>query len=212
LIREKKEFEEFSPNDVLERILTHELMDMEIQQRRKFGELEAKMNNLKIKDVALQAYKSSKPSTSSKPSKSKSKKVEVESSTSGSSEDVDEGPHIEIGDMDLFLKTYKRGLKSKATSSPREGSPTRKRELATIVEAQSTLLRIALMRRKRASMIRTTRIKCTTRKIKRYITRGRRTMVEKPILVMNGTPVMKTLVMERIRKLQPLPSKSYSQT
>jgi hypothetical protein len=93
LIRKKKRFEEFSPNDVLGRILTHELMDKEIQHRKKIGELEAKLNNLKVKEVALHSHKSSKPSTSSKnttpskPSKSKSKKVEVESSTSDSSED-----------------------------------------------------------------------------------------------------------------------------
>jgi hypothetical protein len=83
LIREKKRFEEFSPNDVLRRILTHELMDKEIQHRKKIGELEAKLNNLKVKDVSLHANKSSKPtssskhSTSSKSSKSKSKKIEV---------------------------------------------------------------------------------------------------------------------------------------
>jgi hypothetical protein len=53
LIREKKRFEEFSPNDVLGRILTHELMDKEIQHRKKIGELEAKLNNLKVKEVAL---------------------------------------------------------------------------------------------------------------------------------------------------------------
>jgi hypothetical protein len=63
-------------------------MDKEIQHRKKFGELEAKFNNLKVKEVALHSHKSSKPSTSSKnstpskPSKSKSKKVEVESSIS----------------------------------------------------------------------------------------------------------------------------------
>jgi hypothetical protein len=39
LIREKKRFEEFSQNDVLGRILTHELMDKEIQHRKKIGEL-----------------------------------------------------------------------------------------------------------------------------------------------------------------------------
>jgi hypothetical protein len=77
------------------------------------GELEAKLNNLKVKEVALHSNKSSKPttsskhSTSSKPSKSKSKKVEVESSTSDSVEDEDEISHVEIGDMDLFMKTYK---------------------------------------------------------------------------------------------------------
>jgi hypothetical protein len=39
LIREKKRFEEFSPSDVLGRILTHELMKMEIQQRKSLESL-----------------------------------------------------------------------------------------------------------------------------------------------------------------------------
>jgi hypothetical protein len=34
--------------------------------------------------------------------------VEVESSTSDSSEDEDEGSLVEIGDMALFMKTYKK--------------------------------------------------------------------------------------------------------
>jgi hypothetical protein len=58
LIREKKRFEDFSPNDVLGRILTHELMDKEIQHRKKIGELEAKLNNLKVKEVALVSWNS----------------------------------------------------------------------------------------------------------------------------------------------------------
>jgi hypothetical protein len=117
LIREKKRFEEFSPNDVLGRILTHELMDKEIQHMKIIGELEANLNNLEVKDVAPHTNKSSKTttsskhSTSSKPSKSKLKKVEVESSASDSSEDEDESSDVEIGDMALFVKTYKRGLK-----------------------------------------------------------------------------------------------------
>jgi hypothetical protein len=127
LIREKKTFEEFSPNDVLRRILTHELMDREIHHRKKIGELEAKLNNLKVKDVALHANKSSKPSTSSKPSKSKSKKVEVESCTSDSSEDEDESPHVEIEDMVLFMKTYKKGLKKQGYKLAKKKFPNKKK-------------------------------------------------------------------------------------
>jgi hypothetical protein len=100
LIREKKRFEEFSPSDVLGRILTHELMEMEIQQRKKFGELEAKMENLKVKDkdVALKVSKSSK--------------VELDYSSSDSSEDEDdEVSSGEFGDVALFMRKYKKGLK-----------------------------------------------------------------------------------------------------
>jgi hypothetical protein len=82
LIKKNKRFEELSPNDVHGRILKHDLVDKEILHRKKMRELEAKMNNMKVKDVALQANKSSKPSTSSKAPKSRSRKVEVESSSS----------------------------------------------------------------------------------------------------------------------------------
>jgi hypothetical protein len=135
LIRNKKRFEEFSPNDVLGRILTHELMDKEIQHRKKISKLEAKLNNLKVKDVALHANKSNKPttstkhSTSSKSSKSKSKKIEVESSTSDSSEDEDEGSHVEIGDMALFMKTYKRGLKKQGYKFAKRKFPNKKKRI-----------------------------------------------------------------------------------
>jgi hypothetical protein len=76
--------------------------------------------------------------------------VEVESSTSDSSEDEDEGSHVEIGDMDLFMKTYKRGLKKQCYKFAKRKFPNKKRELATIVEAPITSLRIALMRREKA--------------------------------------------------------------
>jgi hypothetical protein len=41
-------------------------MDKEIQHRKKIGELEAKLNNLKVKEVAFHSNKTSKPTTSSK--------------------------------------------------------------------------------------------------------------------------------------------------
>jgi hypothetical protein len=91
------------------------------------------LNNLNVKEVALNSHKSSKPSTSSKnstpskPSKSKSKKVEVESSTSDSSEDEDEGSHVEIGDMALFMKTYKRGLKKQGYKFVKRKFPNKKK-------------------------------------------------------------------------------------
>jgi hypothetical protein len=117
LFREKNRFEEFSPNDVLGRIRTHELMEKEIQHRKKIGELEPKLNNLKVKDVALQSNNSSKPSTSSKhstsskPTRSKSKKVEVESSSSDSSDNEDEDSPVEIGDVAFFIRKYRTRLR-----------------------------------------------------------------------------------------------------
>ena len=60
LIRDKKKFEYFIPNDVLRRILTFDMQRKEANERKKLGELQAKLEGIKIKDVALKANKSSK--------------------------------------------------------------------------------------------------------------------------------------------------------
>jgi hypothetical protein len=205
LIREKKRFEEFSSNDVLGRMLTHELMDKEIQHRKKIGELEAKLNNLKVKEVALHSSKSSKPTTSSKhstpskPSKTKSKNVEVESSTSDLSEDEDEGSRVEIRDMVLFMKTYKRGLKKQGYKFAKRKFPNKKKRTCYNCGSTEHFIVACLMRKEKTRMI---RARGVTREIKNHITREE-TIVEKLILIMNGIPEMRVLVKRKGRKLQP---------
>jgi hypothetical protein len=57
--------------------------------------------------------------------------VEVESSTSDSSEDEDEDEdevsHVEIGDMALFMKAYKRGLKKQGYKFSKRKFPNKKK-------------------------------------------------------------------------------------
>jgi hypothetical protein len=61
LIRDKKKFGYFTSNDVLERILTFDMQREEENERKKLGELQAKLEGIKInKDVALKANQSSK--------------------------------------------------------------------------------------------------------------------------------------------------------
>ena len=55
LIRDKKKFEYFTPNDVLGSILTFDVHREESNERKKLGELQAKLEGIKIKDVALKA-------------------------------------------------------------------------------------------------------------------------------------------------------------
>ena len=99
LIRDKK-FEHFTPNDVLGRIITFDLQREEALERRKLGELQARLEGMKIKDVALKDNKSTKaPSTSklrpnkdastSKPKASKTVKEEIESISSSSEDESD---------------------------------------------------------------------------------------------------------------------------
>jgi hypothetical protein len=71
LIRDKKKFGHFTPNNVLGRLLTFDMQREEANERRKLGELQAKLDGMKIKDIALKANKSSKQSTSNKTKGSK---------------------------------------------------------------------------------------------------------------------------------------------
>jgi hypothetical protein len=66
LIRDKKRFEHFTPNDVLGRLLTFDMQREEANERRKLGELQAKLDGMKVNDVALKANKTTKPSSSTK--------------------------------------------------------------------------------------------------------------------------------------------------
>ena len=66
LIRDKKKFEYFTPNDILGRILTFDMQREEANERRRLGELQAKLDGIKIKDVALKVNKSSKQGSTSK--------------------------------------------------------------------------------------------------------------------------------------------------
>jgi len=60
LIRDKKKFEYFTPNDVLGRILTFDMQREEALERKKLGELQTQLDGMKTKDVALKANKSTK--------------------------------------------------------------------------------------------------------------------------------------------------------
>jgi hypothetical protein len=115
-----------TPNDVLGRLLTFDMQIKEANERRRLGELQAKFDGMKIKDVALKANKPSKPSTSNKnkgskqPSTSKPKEVkqvqEFEGTTSSSSEDESDGADYKKNkDIPLFMIKYKKGLRKEAT-------------------------------------------------------------------------------------------------
>ena len=60
-----KKFEYFTPNDVLGMILTCDMQREEANERKKLDELQAKLDGMKIKNVALKANKSSKQGSTS---------------------------------------------------------------------------------------------------------------------------------------------------
>ena len=119
LIRDKK-FEYFTPNDVLRRILTFDMQREEANERKKLGELQAKLEGIKIKDVALKANKSSKQgstskskinqqASTSKPKASKQVQERVETTSSSSESKNDDDQYEKIDDVALFMKRFHKG-------------------------------------------------------------------------------------------------------
>jgi hypothetical protein len=138
LIRDKKKFEHFTPNDMLGRLLTFDMQREEANERRKLGELQAKLDGMKIKDVALKANKSSKQGTSNEAKGSKqastSQPKEVkqappnDDTTSSSSEEKDNGADFKkIEDMALFMKKYHKGLKQNGYKLLQRKFPNKKK-------------------------------------------------------------------------------------
>jgi hypothetical protein len=122
LIRDKKKFEYFTPNDVLGRILTFDMQREEANKRKKLGELQAKLEGIRIKDVALKANKSSKQGSTSKSKINKqastsklkaTKQVQerVETTSSSSESENDDDQYEKVDDVALFVKRFHKGLK-----------------------------------------------------------------------------------------------------
>ncbi|XP_066358250.1 uncharacterized protein [Miscanthus floridulus] len=137
LIRDKKKFDHFTPNDVLGRIMTFDMQREEALERRKLGELQARLDGMKIKDVALKANKSTKQASTSKPKSNKQastskpkapKKAQEEVETTSSSEDESDNEQFEqIEDVALFMKKYQKGLKRQGYKFVKRRFPNKKK-------------------------------------------------------------------------------------
>jgi hypothetical protein len=121
LIRDKK-FEYFTPNDVLGRILTFDMQREEANERKKLGELQVKLDGIKIKNVALKANKTSKQGSPSKSKVNKQasismlkaiKQVEeqVETTSYSSDDENDVEQYEKVDDVALFMKRFQKRLK-----------------------------------------------------------------------------------------------------
>jgi len=139
LIRDKKKFEHFTPNDVLRRLLTFDMQREEANERRKLSELQAKLDGMKIKEVALKANKSSKKGTSNKTKDSKqastsqpkeTKQVQPSDDTSSSSSEKEEANGADfkkIDDIALFIRKYHKGLKKNGYKVVQRRFPNKKK-------------------------------------------------------------------------------------
>jgi hypothetical protein len=138
LIRDKKKFEYFTPNDVLGRILTFDMQREEANERKKLGELQAKLDGIKIKDVALKANKSNKQgstskskinnkASTSKPKAIKQVQEQVETTSSSSEDESDDGQYEKVDDVALLMKRYQKGLKRQGYKVVKRKFPNEKK-------------------------------------------------------------------------------------
>ena len=92
----------------------------EANERKKLGELQAKLEGIKIKDVALKDNKSSRQgsiskskinqqASSSKPKASKQVQERVETTSSSSESKNDDDQYEKVDDVALFMKSITRG-------------------------------------------------------------------------------------------------------
>ena len=140
LIRAKKKFEHFTPSDMLGRLLKFDMQREEANERKRLGELQSKLDGLKIKEVALKASKphkhssscnhnGSKQASTSQPKMTKqAPQQEEEESTSTSSESEDDGAdHKKIDDMGLFIKNFGKGIKKHGYKLVKKKFPSKKK-------------------------------------------------------------------------------------
>ena len=88
----------------------------EANERKKLGELQAKVEGIKIKDVALKANKSSKQGSTSKSkvnkqAQSKQVQEQVETTSSSSESENNDDQYEKMDDVALFMKRFQKGLK-----------------------------------------------------------------------------------------------------
>jgi hypothetical protein len=138
LIRDKK-FEYFTPNDVPRGILTFDMQREEANERKKLGELQAKLEGIKInKDVALKANKSSKQgstskskinkqASTSKPKVTKQVQEIVETTSSSSESENGDDQYEKVDDVALFMKRYHKGLKKQGYKVVKRKFPNKKK-------------------------------------------------------------------------------------
>ena len=95
LIRENPAYKKMTPNDVLGRIINHQMFIEDVIYVKNMAH---SMEESKKQDVALKASK-----------KSKSKQVMVENS---SDEEDNESSDVESDDMALFIRRFKKFMKN----------------------------------------------------------------------------------------------------
>jgi flagellar biosynthesis GTPase FlhF len=183
LIRQDPAYKKMTSDDVLGRIMNHE---MNIQEANNIKNLHMGVSTSKKQDIALKAKK-----------RNKKKKVLIESPSEEKEEEEEEKKKRKKKTMKENMMKMKWFYSSKnSTSSSRREDLTREkgkrsqdqRGCATIAVRMCTSLPNAHMRGRKKTMTRERSLTKATRKIRNTLIRS---LMVKPMLAKNGTQVMR---------------------
>jgi hypothetical protein len=124
LIRDKK-FEYFTPNDVLERILTFDMQREEANKRKKNGELSMMLHSRPTNQASKALLAS--PRSTSKPKATKQVQERVETTSSSSESENDDDQYEKVDDVAIFMKRFHKGLKKQGYKVVKRKFPNKKR-------------------------------------------------------------------------------------
>jgi hypothetical protein len=107
--------------------LTFDIQREEANERKKLGELQAKLDDIKIKDVALKTNKSNKQCSTSKPKASKQVQEQVETTSSSNESENDNDQYEKVDDVAFFMKRFNKELKKQGYKVVNRKFPNKKR-------------------------------------------------------------------------------------
>jgi hypothetical protein len=193
LIRQDSAYKKMASNDVLGRIINHE---MNIQEANNIKNLYKGVSSSKKQDIALKAT-----------NKNKKKKAIIKSPSEEEEEEEDEDEDEKEYDEDevaLFIKNFNKLIKKEELTREIEERSQGQRECATITARIDTSLPNAHIREKKKTM---RRKRSLTKAIKKIRNRQRRSPMVKLMLVKNGTQVMRVLS-QKVMIWQSSPSRA----
>jgi hypothetical protein len=181
LIREDPAYKKMTSDDVLGRIMNHE---MNIQKANKIKNLCNGVSTSKKQDFALKAKKSKK------------KKVLIESP---SEEEEDSEREYDEDEMTLFIRKFNKFVKKRRPYKRERKEKQGQRGCATITIRMDSSLPNSHMRGRKKKITRERSLTKAKRKIRNT---PRRSLMVKPMLAKNGTQVMR-VPNQKVMRWQP---------
>jgi NACalpha-BTF3-like transcription factor len=193
IIRRDPKLKRMTLEDILGRIINHEFL---LEEARYVKNLSKGIVSTKKDVVALKASK-----------KSKKKQIQIESSSEeeqDEDEDEEDEEEYDEDDMALFIKKFNKYISKRRPFKGDKKEKTRSKRVCYNCGKMGILLLNVLMRGKMKTMTRKRRRTKAKRKTR---SSQRRSLMEKLILIMNGTQVVRA-PSRKVMTWQPYPSRA----